>query len=229
MRQIAIIGLGKFGSTVAKDLTDRGAQVIAVDESKERVENLKEHVTYAVTANATDEAALRAIGIQNVDVAVVAVGEDVEANLLATILLKKLGVKKIWARAISPLQQEILKSMEVDNIVNLEEEMGVVVANSLVSPNISKTIPLGIDHTIVEIKVPSKFVGKTLREIKLREVFKINLIAVKKRKPAVNELGERIFEEEIMHVPSASEPLEEEDILLIVGSNPDIQAFTREH
>ena len=118
--------------------------------------------------------------------------------------------------------------MEVDNIVNLEEEMGAIVANSLVSPNISKTIPLSVDHTIVEIKVPAKFVGKTLREIKLREVFMINLIAVKKRKAAVNELGERVFEEEIVHVPSPSAPLEEEDILLIVGANPDIQSFTKE-
>lgn len=228
MRQIAIIGLGKFGSTVAKELTDRGAQVIAVDESKERVESIKEQVTYAVAANATDEAALRAIGIQNVDLAVVAVGEDVEANLLATILLKKLGVKKIWARAISPLQQEILRSMEVDNIVNLEEEMGAIVANSLISPNISKTIPLSIDHTIVEIKVPAKFVGRTLREIKLRDSFRLNLIAVKKRRPAVNDLGERVFDEEIVHVPSPSAPLEEEDILLIVGTNADVQAFSKE-
>lgn len=101
MRQVAVIGLGKFGSTVAKELTERGAQVIAVDENKERVENIKELVTYAVVANSTDELALRASGIQNVDIAVVCVGEDVEANLLTTLLLKKMGVKKVWARRIS--------------------------------------------------------------------------------------------------------------------------------
>src|SRR3989304_3273057 len=97
MRQIAVIGLGKFGSTVARRLVEEGAQGIAIDENKEGVEALKDYVTYAAVANSTDEGALRALGVHNVDVAVVCVGEDVEANLLSTLLLRQMGVEKIWA------------------------------------------------------------------------------------------------------------------------------------
>ncbi|HMA64795.1 MAG TPA: NAD-binding protein, partial [Chitinispirillaceae bacterium] len=97
MRSIAVIGLGNFGSTVARELTERGARVIAIDENRERVEAIKESVAYAVTLNSTDKAALESVAIRDVDVAVVCIGEDVEANLLTTLLLKKLGVKKIWA------------------------------------------------------------------------------------------------------------------------------------
>jgi len=227
MRHIAVIGLGKFGSTVARELTQRGAHVIAVDSHQQRVEDVKESVTYAVTANATDEQALRAIGLQNVDVAVVCVGENIEANLLITLLLKKMGIRNVWARAISPLQQDILRTMEVENIINLEEEMGSIVANSLVSPNISKTISLTADHTIIEVKIPAVLVGRTLREIKLRESYKLNLIAVKRKKPAINDRGERVFEEMVVHVPSPDDPLKEDDILLVIGGNDDIQKFAR--
>jgi trk system potassium uptake protein TrkA len=226
MRQIAVIGLGKFGSTVAKELTDRGAHVIAVDENKERVESVKETVTFAVAVNSTDENALRAVGIQNMDVAVVCIGEDVEANLLTTLLLKKMGVKKIWARAISPLQLEILKTMEVDNIINLEEEMGSLVANSLISRSISKCIPLSPGHSIAEITVPKKLVGKNIRDLKVRETFRINVVAIKKKKPGVNDLGERIFEEYMVHVPMPDEPFEETDVLMIIGSDMDIERFS---
>lgn len=225
MRHIAVIGLGKFGSTVARELTQRGAHVIAVDSLEQRVEDVKESVTYAVTANATDEQALRAIGLQNVDVAVVCVGENIEANLLITLLLKKMGIRNVWARAISPLQQDILRTMEVENIINLEEEMGSIVANSLVSPNISKTISLTADHTIIEVKIPAALVGRTLREIKLREHYRLNLIAVKRKKPAINDRGERVFEEMVVHVPSPDDPLKEDDILLVIGGNDDIQKF----
>ena len=164
-----------------------------------------------------DENALRSIEIQNVDVALVCIGEDIEANLLTTLLLKKLGIKKIWSRAISSLQQEILKTLEVDNIINLEEEMGKIVASSLVTPNIIKQIPLASGHSIAEIEVPKSFVDKTIRRISPRKKFNINIVAVKKKKPAINEFGDRIFEESINEVPSPDVPLEEEDILLIAG------------
>ncbi len=226
MRQVAVIGLGKFGSTVAKELTERGAYVIAVDENKERVEDIKESVTYAVSLNSTDENALRAVGIQNMDIAVVCVGENVEANLLTTLLLKKIGVKKIWARAISPLQQEILKTMEVDYIINLEEEMGELVANSVISRAISKCIPVTPGYSIVEVKMPINLQGKTILEANFRHNFKLNIVAIKKKKPQVNSLGERIFEEQMEYVPAPEAVLEETDSLLVIGSNADIEKFS---
>ncbi len=228
MRQIAVIGLGNFGFTVAKELTDHGAQVLAIDEKKERIELIKECVNTAVAADTTDEKALKAIGVQNVDVAVVCIGEDVEANLLTTILLKKIGVKKIWARAISPLQHEILKSLEVDNIINLEEEMGKITANSLIAPNISRFISLMPGHSFMEIKMPASIVGKTIQEIHPRRKSKVNIVAIKKKRPQITGTGERTFEEYIEDVPSSDDPLEESDILLLVGKDEDLQKFSKQ-
>lgn len=225
MRQVAIIGLGKFGSTVAKELTEKGAQVIAIDHNKRLVEELKDSVSYAVTLNTMDENALRSLEIHNVDHAVVCIGEDIEANLLTTLLLKKIGVKKIWSRAISPLQMEILKALDVDNIINLEEEMGRIVARSLVSPNIISHVPLASGHSIAEIILPSPLIDKSIRKINPRKKFNINIVAIKKKRPQINEMGERIFEDYIEDVPSPDLPLEEGDILLVAGSDRDIQKF----
>ncbi|MBU0630612.1 MAG: TrkA family potassium uptake protein [Candidatus Margulisbacteria bacterium] len=228
MRQIAVIGLGNFGSTVARELTDRGVQVLAIDSEKERIDLIKECVSTAVAADTTDEKALKAIGVQNVDIAVVCIGENVEANLLTTILLKKIGVKKIWARAISPLQHEIIKSLAVDNIINLEEEMGKITANSLIAPNISRFISLMPGHSFMEIKVPAPIVGKSIQELHPRRKFKINIVAIKKSRPQINSLGERTFEEYIEEVPSSEEPLAESDVLLLVGKDEDLQKFAKQ-
>ncbi len=226
MRQIAVIGLGNFGSAVARELTDRGVHVIAIDRHKERVESIKESVTYAVTLDSTDINALRSVGMQDVDVAVVCIGDDIEANLLTTILLKKSGVKKIWARAISLLQKEILKALEVDEIIALEEEMGKVIANGLASANITKHIPLALGHSIAEIKVPEKFVGKTMRQIDPRKKYSVNIVAVKKNVPGIDEYGERTTTEQIEDVPSPDAVFSGDEILFVVGNDDNIKKFS---
>lgn len=228
MRQIAVIGLGNFGSTVAKELTEQGAQVIAIDEKKERVEDIKEFVSYSVALDTTDKEALKSINIQDIDVAIVCIGENVEANLLTTLLLKKMGVKKIWARAINPLQYEILKTLEVDEIISLEEEMGKTVAKSLISANVTKHIFIAPGHSIMEIKVPERFIGKTIRQIDPRKKFNINIIGVKINVPEIDEFGQRTFKEELEDVPSPDKPLEEDNILLVMGRDENIEKFSEE-
>ncbi|MFC1478776.1 potassium channel family protein [Candidatus Margulisiibacteriota bacterium] len=228
MRQIAVLGLGKFGCTIAKELTDRGAQIIAIDSDKGIIEEVKEHVTYAIGIDTTDESALRAAGVQNVDIAIVCIGKNIEANLLTTSLLKKLGVKKIWARAISPQQQEIIKTMEVDNIINLEEEMGMIVASSLISENIAKHIPIAEGHSIAEIKLPKSFIGKSIRKIDPRKNYNVNIVAIKKFIPEINDHGEREFREELHDVPSPDMIFGEDDTMLLVGANSDIERFSKQ-
>ena len=228
MRHIAVLGLGKYGYTVAKELTDRGAQVTAIDEDKERVDQIKDSVAYAVVLNSTDEGALKSVGIQDVDIAIVCIGEDVEANLLTTLLLKKLGVKKVWARAINPLQEEMLKLLDIDSIINLEEEMGRISARSLVSSNVLKHIPLVAGHSISEIKIPKLFIGKSIREIDPRNKYKINVVALKKMIPEIDDMGNRVFKELIDDVPKPDERLAEGDILLIVGSDNNIDKFVNQ-
>lgn len=228
MRQIAVLGLGKFGRTVAKELTDKGAQVIAIDNNKAKIEDIKDSVTYAIGISSIDEEALKEAGIQNVDIAIVCIGEDIESNLLTTLLLKKMGVKKIWARATSPLQEEILKTLEVDNVLNLEVEMGKIISNTMISTNIAKHMPLAPGHSIAEIALPESFVGQSIRKIKPRESYNVNVIAVKRKKPAINDTGERKYEEELIDVPSPDMTLEESDVLLIVGADKDIENFSRQ-
>lgn len=225
MRTIAVIGLGGFGSSVARELTEKGVQVLAIDRDRAQVDAIKDSVTHAAALNSTDEEALRAVDIQSVDVAVVCIGKDIEANLLTTILLKKMGVHRIWTRALSPLQQEILKMLEVDNIINLEKEMGSIVATGLVSTNITRHIPLAKGHSIVEVQVPAEFIGKTLRSLDPRNKFNINIVAVKKMVPGINDQGERITEESIEDVPKPDDVLEETDRLLIVGSDKNVEKF----
>jgi trk system potassium uptake protein TrkA len=225
MRNIAVIGLGGFGSSVARALTEKGAEVLAIDRDRDLVEGIKDSVAHAATLNSTDEEALRAVGIQNVDVALICIGKEIEANLLTTILLKKMGIHRIWTRVISPLQEEMLKMLEVENIINLEKEMGAIVAASLASTNITRHIPLSKDHSIVEVKVPEKFVGKSLRAIDPRGKFNINIVAIKKMVPAITDQGERTVEERIEDVPQPDDILEETDRLLVVGSDKNVERF----
>lgn len=228
MRQIAVIGLGKFGRTVARELTERGAHVIALDANAERVEEIKDAVTYAVALDSTEESALRAVGIGNVDIAIVCIGENIEANLLTTILLKKMGVKKIWARAVTKLQVEIIKTLEIDNVLNLEEDMGKIVAGTLASANIAKHIPIEPGHSIAEVNLPKSYIEKTIRKINPREQYKVNIVAVKRKKPAINSQGERTFEETLIDVPSPDMALEEGDVLFVIGADKDIERFAKQ-
>jgi trk system potassium uptake protein len=227
MKQFAVIGLGKFGYTLALELMEQGAQVIAVDRDTERVEAIKESVTYAITLEAGNEAALKSVSIHEIDAAIVCIGDNVEANLLITVLLKRVGVRKVWARAISPLQQEILKAIEVDSVLNLEEEMGRMVARSLIIENVAKHVALSPGFSVAEIKVPEAFAGKTLRQSELRKVFNLNVVGIKKKVPQITQDGERTFEEVTDNVPSPDEKLEEGNVLVLVGKDTDIAKFAK--
>lgn len=222
MRQVAVIGLGKFGTALARELIVQGAEVIAIDRRKEPADSLKDEVTYAATLNATDESALRGVGVQNVDVAAVCIGDDVEANLLTTLLLKKMGVKEVWSRAISPLQQEILRRLDVDSIMNLEEDMGRAVARGVVSAGVARHIPIEEGYGIADVPVPAAFVGRTLRQLAVRNAYRVNVVAVKMPVPQITDTGERTFGEAIENVPAPDARLEEGDTLVLVGRNEDI-------
>jgi len=227
MRQVAVIGLGRFGRAVARTLTNKGAEVLAIDEDKDQVEEIKDYVALAVCLDTTDEKALRAVGLDNVDVAIVCMGKDIEANLLTTTLLKKMGVKNIYSRASSKIQEEILKSIEVSRVINLEEEMGVTVANSVVQTNIEKHVELSTGHSLAEVKLSKKFLGKTIKQVDPRKNYKVNIIAIKKEVPEVDEQGERLSRHVINDLPQPDDVFEEGDILVVVGEDENIEAFSK--
>jgi trk system potassium uptake protein len=227
MRQVAVFGLGSFGSTVAKTLTEQGVEVIAVDLDKEKVENIKDYVAVAVALNSMDEKALRSIGIDQIDAAIVCIGENVEANLLTTTLLKKMGIKNIYCRSVNPLQEEILKSLDITRILNLEKEMGESVGKSLTSPNIQVCMKLSSGHTMAEIKISKDFYGRTLKELNLRKRYNVNVVAIKKQIAAINDRGHRILKDEINDLPQAEDILEDGDCLIVVGKQESINLLSK--
>lgn len=209
-KQYAVIGLGRFGSSVATNLHRLGYEVLAIDSSEERVQEFSNEVTHVVQADTTDEETLTALGIRNFDVVVVAIGEDIQANILTTLQLKELGVPYIVTKAKNALHGKMLEKMGADRVVYPERDMGQRVAHNLVSSNIMDYIELSPNLGIVEVSIPKALIGKTLAETNLRAKFEINVVAIKRG-------------EALIIPPLPSEKFKEDDILVVVGGIKGIQ------
>jgi len=227
MPRVAVFGLGQFGRTLAEALTNQGAEVMAFDTSAERVEDIKDRVAMAVELDSTDERALRAVGLDQVQLAIVTMGTNIEANILTSALLKQLGVPRIFARASTAIQERILKAIGVNKIINIEREMGEAIATTLAIGDVHRFFTLATGHSLVEVDVPPYLVGKTIEEMQLRQRHNVNVVAVKKRAPDVDERGRRTLREEISVVPKPNEAFEEGDLLILAGENADIQALLK--
>lgn len=227
MRQFAVIGLGRFGRRVAETLAKKGAPVIAIDSKPELVGKVSDFVTKAVQIDSTDEEALIASGVKDVDVAVVSMGEDVESSVLTTALLKNLNIKEIVARASTPLHAQILKMVGATRIVFPEEDMGIRVANSILSPGVLEYIELGADYTLAEIEAKSESVGRTINELNLRTKYGINVLIVKRKVFEVGEKTEETLEKEVKVLPTSDYKIQERDVLVVVGNSKDIEFFEK--
>lgn len=226
MRQFAVIGLGRFGSSVAKTLSEKGYQVIAVDISEHITQSISDDVTQAVCLDATDEKALRAVGIENVDVAIIGVGTNLEASILITLNLKEIGIKEIVCKAVNKDHQKALEKIGATRVVQPEREMGVRVANTLISSSVIEHIELSEESSIVELIAPKDFIGKNLREIDVRARFGVNVIALKRRIPSASKKEE----EEIVNVaPKAEDIIKKGDILVVLGANENIEKLKKKH
>lgn len=180
-KQIAVIGLGVFGSEVALSLMRRNFTVLAIDEDQEVIENIKEQVTQAMILDTTQEQALLEAGIQDMDTAVVAIGTGhLENSILTTALLRQIGVKYIIARAANKLHERILRQVGAHEIVNPEREMGVKIANKIARPGFLEMFSLTDNVCVVELPVPDSFVGHTLEELNVRKRFNINVLGVQR-------------------------------------------------
>ncbi|QNB46205.1 TrkA family potassium uptake protein [Thermanaerosceptrum fracticalcis] len=180
MRQFAVIGLGRFGMSVARTLHALGYDVLAVDSSEDLVQEATQYVTHAVQADARDEETLRSLGIRNFDLVVVAIGEDIEANVLVTVILKQLGVKYVIAKAHSPLHGQVLEKIGADKVVYPERDMALRLAHNLTTSNILDYIELSPQYSIVELTAKERYHHKTLAELNLRVKEGIWVLAVKR-------------------------------------------------
>ncbi|ADG06973.1 TrkA family potassium uptake protein [Kyrpidia spormannii] len=215
MKQFVVIGLGRFGSSVAKTLYQTGHEVLAIDGDREVIEDIMDSVTHAVQADATDEQALRALGLRNFDVAVVGIGGDIQASILCTLIVRELGVPFIVAKAQTELHGKVLSRIGADRVVHPERDMGLRVAHNLVSPNILDYIELSPDYSIAEVAAGKGMVGKTLRQLDIRAKYGCNVMAIKRG-------------ENINISPLADDRLREQDILVVIGSNEDLRRLEEE-
>ena len=208
-KQFVIIGLGRFGSSIAKTLYSLGNDVLAIDIDEDIVQEIADSVTHAVQLDATDENALRTLGIRNFDVAVVTIGDNIQSSIMATLLVKELGVKYIIAKGHSDLHAKVLYKIGADRVVLPEKDMGIRVAHNLVSANILDYIELSEDYSIMEIQVIKEWAGNTLKELKLRSKYGINVMAIKRG-------------DEVNLSPAADDVIEENDIIVSIGSAEDL-------
>ncbi|MCC5920582.1 MAG: TrkA family potassium uptake protein [Cyclobacteriaceae bacterium] len=227
INKFAVIGLGQFGYSIAKTLSERGAEVLAIDRDLNKVEAIKEDVAYAVSIDSTDMKVLKAHNITEMDGVVVAIGEDFESLLLTTVVLLELDVKRIIARAANSQQRMILKKMGVSEILAPEETVGKTVAEMLLHPNVKGFLPLPDDYEIVEVNTPSKIAGKTVREVALREKYDLNLITIKRvyRDQNVKKGEKPKTTEHIIGVPTGDTVMESEDIIILLGKSHDVNKF----
>lgn len=205
-KQYMVIGLGRFGRSVARHLEANGCLVLAVDKEEKKVNLVAEYVTRAMCLDISDEDAVKELGLSNFDGVIVAIGHNLEAAIFATIWAKEEGVKQLIAEAYDETQGKILAKVGADEIVYPEREMGYHLAKNLAFGNILDAVELTAGYSIAEIPVLSKWIGKNLIELKLRERYHVNVIAVKRNR-------------ELEVTPSAEKEFAQGDVLVLLGSN----------
>ncbi len=208
-KQFIVIGLGRFGQSVAKTLFQMGYDVLAVDEDEDAVQEIADSVTHAVQMDATDEYALRTLGIRNFDIAVVSIGTNIQSSIMVTLNLKEAGIKKVVAKATNDMHAKLLNKIGADRVVLPEMDMGVRVAHNLVSANILDVIELSPDYSIVEITAPNQWFNQEIKDIDARAKYGINIMAIKS-------------EDDINVSPRASDMIRDGDVLVVIGSIEDL-------
>lgn len=208
-KQFVVIGLGRFGISVAKTLYESGHEVLAIDKNEDLIQEVSDSVTHAVQMDATDENALRTIGIRNFDVAVITIGSNIQSSVMVALLVKELGVKYIIAKAHNDLHAKVLYKIGADRVVQPEKDMGVRVGHNLVSSNILDYIELSPDYSIIEIEAPQIWWGKSIKDLNVRANYGINIMAIKK-------------DNEVNISPDAEDIIEEKFIIVSIGSVDDL-------
>ncbi|PKM93346.1 MAG: potassium transporter Trk [Firmicutes bacterium HGW-Firmicutes-1] len=210
-RDFVVFGLGKFGRSVAQTLSKNGCDVLAIDINEEIIQDISERVTHAVQADVTDAEALHALGIRNFDVAIIAISNNMQSSIMATILAKELGVPFVIAKAQNDIHKRVLEKVGADKVVFPEREIGIRIANNLISDNFVDYVELSEEYSIVEITAKDAWVGKTLKELNLRAKFGLNVMAI------------RNSDDTLTITPGPNEVLRERDVLVVIGSNVELQ------
>ncbi|HNP07051.1 MAG TPA: TrkA family potassium uptake protein [Cyclobacteriaceae bacterium] len=223
-----IVGLGNFGASLSQILTAHGNEVIGIDQKMERVEHYKENISHTICMDATDETAVAGLPLEDTDIVIIAIGEDQGANILATAVFKNMKVKRLISRAINSLHEKILMAIGVDEIVRPEEETAERWGKKLSLKNVIDSFELNDDFSIIEANVPQEFVGKTIKEVDFRRKYSLLVLTIMNKSEVDSAIGKHITEKKIQDVPTPNMVLNEDDIIVLYGSNINLKKFLKD-
>lgn len=208
-KQFVIFGMGRFGQSVAKTLTDSGCEVLVVDNDADKIQDMAEIVTHAVVADVTDTEELENLGIRNFDGAIIGIGKNLEASVMATILVKELEIDYVLAKANNEMHGKILKKVGADTVIFPEKEMGIRIANNVLMGNFFDAVELSTTFSMMEVEVLDSWAGHSLQALDLRRKYKINVVAVKKNDDLRIDLD-------------PTRPLTKDEVLIVIGKNQQL-------
>lgn len=214
VKEIAVFGMGRMGKSVATRFSESGGQVIVIDNDQKVIDEMADKVAYAVKVDVNDIEALKSLSIGNVDVAVITLGENLEASIMAIIACREMGVETIYARAKDRLQGRILKKVGADVIMHPEEEMGEKIAKTLRYGNLRDFINLEEGVSIIEAAIPKQWVGKNLRELNLRKKYGFNVIAIRENGKVITNVD-------------AEQPLKADTYVVVIGEDKKLDKLLK--
>ena len=213
-KEFVVIGLGRFGGSIVRELIRLGADVMAIDAHSERVDEYAKIATQAIIADTTDEEVIKSLGIRNFEHVIVAIGENIQASILTTLILKELGVPLITVKAQNDYHEKVLRKIGADHVVHPERDMGIRIANNMISNNVLDYLELSDEHSIMEIRANDLLAGYSLIDLDIRAKYGINIVGIKRG-------------EQIIISPSADDKILLNDILLVIGAVVDINRFVK--
>lgn len=228
MKRFAVIGLGRFGKKLAIALAMSGAEVIAIDRDRAVIDQIRDQVSHAVRLDSTDEEALKAQGVDKVDVAIISMGhggQAFESSILTVVNLRQMGVKQIYARAQSLIAGQVFSRVGATEVIYPEIESAQRWAYKLIAPQIGEKIDFAPGYSLARIKAPGSFDSKTVMELQLRQKYNVNLVAIKR---AEHGKGKKSEKEQIINVPMPNTVIYADDILMVSGSDADLTKLPQE-
>jgi trk system potassium uptake protein TrkA len=226
MKRFAVIGLGRFGQKLAIALAMSGAEVIAIDKDRNEIELIRDQVSHAVRLDSTDEEALKAQGVDKVDVAIIGMGQDnFEAAILSVVNLRQMGVKQIYARAENLVAGEVFSKVGATEVIYPEIESAQRWAYKLIAPQIGEKIDFAPGYSLARIAAPASFDGRTVMDLQLRQKYNVNLVLIKRGEDSKAKKSEK---GSIINVPMPSTVVYEGDILMVAGSDADLVTLPQE-
>jgi trk system potassium uptake protein len=228
-KKYAVIGLGYFGAHLAKELTNMGAEVLAIDDDMRKLEEIKELVTHTIKADSTEKSAMKNLGLNEYDAVILCMGDNFEANLLSIAVLQELEVNRIIVRATTPVHEKILIHLGIKEIILPAIEAADRLAHSLFMKKVVESFSLSSDYSIIESPTPKNFIGKNLIELNLPQNFGISLITIKRMetKHGVLGIGKKSIDN-IIGIPSGDTVIEPNDMLVLFGTQERLNKIVPE-